>query len=141
MTPNQIHLVQHSFKAVVPIRAAAAADFYQRLFRLDPSLRPLFAHTDEREQGAKLMASLGFVVENLSRPDTVLPALRTLGRRHGGYGAQPEHFATVGKALLETLAAGLGPVFTPEVRQAWELAYAMVAEVMIESLAAEMAEV
>jgi len=35
MTPDQVRLVQDSFRAVVPIRAAAAAIFYERLFAID----------------------------------------------------------------------------------------------------------
>lgn len=38
------------------------------------------------EQGAKLMAALGFVVGALKRPDEVLPVARDMARRHVGYG-------------------------------------------------------
>ena len=42
MTPRQITLVQQSFAKVLPIRETAAALFYDRLFAIDPSTRPLF---------------------------------------------------------------------------------------------------
>ena len=42
MTPRQVALVQESFDKIVPIREQAAALFYERLFDLDPSTRPLF---------------------------------------------------------------------------------------------------
>ncbi len=60
MTPDQIRLVQDSFRKVVPIRAAAAALFYERLFAIDESLRALFPVRDMTKQGAKLMAKPGF---------------------------------------------------------------------------------
>lgn len=141
MTPDQIRRVQDSFRDVVPIRQAAAALFYERLFAIDPSLRALFSSTDMPKQGAKLMQALAFVVHGLSQADTLLPTVRELGKRHVGYGVEEHHYPVVGQALVETLAAGLGAAFTHEVREAWQVAYGLLASVMIaaareESLAA-----
>jgi nitric oxide dioxygenase len=131
MTPTQIEEVETSFRLVAPIAEPAAAIFYDKLFALDPTLRPLFANADMARQGQKLMAAIGFVVGNLRRPDALLPAVRELGRRHGGYGVQPAHYATVGAALLATLAEGLGEAFTPARQEAWAAAYGVLAEAMI----------
>ncbi|AZN97720.1 hemin receptor [Mesorhizobium sp. M9A.F.Ca.ET.002.03.1.2] len=131
MTPDQIRLVQDSFREIVPIRVAAAALFYERLFAIDADLRALFPVTDMTKQGAKLMASLGFVVHGLDRADTILPTVRVLARRHVTYGVKEHHYPIVGQALIETLAAGLGTAFTPPVREAWEAAYGLLASVMI----------
>jgi nitric oxide dioxygenase len=135
MTPDQIRLVQESFRAVVPIRDEAARIFYDRLFALDPALRPLFWHADMSKQGNKLMASLGFVVGGLHRAETILPDVRALARRHVGYGVRDSNYATVGQALIETLETGLGAAFTPEVRDAWSAAYGLLASVMQQAAA------
>jgi hemoglobin-like flavoprotein len=137
MTPDQIRLVQDSFRAVVAIREAAAALFYERLFTIDPDLRAMFPSTDMGKQGAKLMQALAFVVHGLDKADTILPVVRDLGRRHVRYGVRDEHYRTVGQALIETLAAGLGAAFTPEVRAAWQAAYALLAGIMIAAAADE----
>jgi len=50
MTPESQRLVRDSFAKVAPIAPAAAAMFYDRLFTLDPTLRPLFKG-DMQEQG------------------------------------------------------------------------------------------
>ena len=42
MTPQQIAVVRESFAKVVPISEEVAALFYDRLFAIDPSTRPLF---------------------------------------------------------------------------------------------------
>lgn len=131
MTDDQIALIEDSFRTVAPIAVPAAELFYARLFELDPALRPLFANTDLAAQGRKLMTSLGFVVGNLARPEALLPAVEALGARHGDYGVLPAHYATVGAALMDTLARGLGEGFTPAVREAWAAAYDMLAETMI----------
>src|SRR4051812_43945249 len=108
MTPADISLVEASFRLVAPIAEPAAAIFYERLFAIDPALRPLFAHGDMHEQGRKLMQALGFVVGNLRAPDRLLPVVAELGRRHAGYGVQSRDYDSVGAALLGTLAEGLG---------------------------------
>lgn len=122
MTPEQITLVRDSFAKVAPIAPAAAAMFYDRLFALDPDLRPLFKG-DMAEQGRKLMAMIGTAVANLDRPGDIVPAVQALGRRHAGYGVTPGHYETVASALLWTLQQGLGPDFTPAARDAWTSCY------------------
>lgn len=137
MTPQQISLVEESFRAVFPIRNAAAAIFYRRLFALDPGLRPLFARTDMADQGKKLMASLAFVVGGLRNAPALIPTVEALARRHVGYGVQTGHYRTVGTALIETLDEGLGDAFTPEVREAWLAAYGLLSGVMLAAAGAE----
>ncbi|HZP98358.1 MAG TPA: globin family protein [Reyranella sp.] len=132
MTPHQIKLVQTSFSHIAPIATIAADLFYGRLFEMAPELRRLFP-SDLSEQKKKLMAMLRTVVCNLDRLDTVLPAVRALGRRHAGYGAHEEHFAPVGAALLWTLEQGLGDGFTSEVKEAWATAYGILSRAMIDA--------
>ncbi|HEX3993616.1 MAG TPA: globin family protein [Acetobacteraceae bacterium] len=126
MTPEQISLVRDSFAKVAPIAPAAAAMFYDRLFVLNPALRPLFKG-DMPEQGRKLMAMIGTAVANLHRLDDIVPAVRDLGRRHGGYGVKSDDYDTVATALLWTLEQGLGADFTPATRDAWTTCYVVLA--------------
>ncbi len=129
MTPHQIKLVQSSFAHVAPISTIAADLFYGRLFEIAPQLRRMFPQ-DLSEQKKKLMTMLGGVVNGLGRLDTLMPAVRALGKRHAGYGVYDEHFAPVGAALLWTLEQGLGDGFTSEVKQAWETVYGVLSQAM-----------
>jgi nitric oxide dioxygenase len=43
---------------------------------------------------------------------------------------QPEHYVTVGAALLWALQSGLGEAFTAEVRDAWSSAYLFLSSTM-----------
>jgi hemoglobin-like flavoprotein len=129
MNPKQVALVQRSWNDVLPIAETAAQMFYERLFDLDPSLRPLF-QSDMTKQRHKLVDMLSVVVSGLTRLEQLLPTLRALGRRHAGYGVRNEHYATVGMALLWTLEQGLGDSFTAEVREAWVAAYGLLATTM-----------
>ena len=129
MTPQQIQLVQSTWKMVVPIADTAAVLFYDRMFVLDPSLAPLFGN-DMAEQRRRVMTMIGVAVTGLTRVDTIVPVLKGLGARHVGYGVKDEHYATVGSALLWTLQIGLKEKFTPEVREAWAAAYTLLSDVM-----------
>lgn len=129
MTPQQVALVQSSFEKVVPIADTAADLFYDRLFTIAPEVRSLFPD-DMAKQKQNLMQMLTTAVTNLHQVEKIIPAVEDLGRRHVAYGVQDKHYDTVGAALLWTLEKGLGPDFTPEVKEAWTLTYTTVAGVM-----------
>jgi hemoglobin-like flavoprotein len=138
VTPRQQTLIRESWAQVAPIADAAATIFYDRLFELDASLRRLFSRTDMAGQRRNLMQTLAVVVASIDRLESIVPAVEALGRRHAGYGVEAAHFETVGQALLDTLAVGLGEGFTAEARDAWATAYGILAGVM-QSAAAEIA--
>ena len=69
------------------------------------------------------MQMIGLAVHGLKSPDTLIPAVHALGRRHGAYGVEAKDYETVGKALILTLEQGLGADFTPQVREAWLATY------------------
>ena len=136
MTPQQIELVQTTYKSVAPIADTAAQLFYGKLFELDPSLKSLFKG-DMREQGRKLMMMIGTAVAGLNDLPHLVPAVEALGRRHAGYGVEPRHYDTVAQALLWTLGQGLGGAFTPEGEAAWTETYVTLANVMKKAAAAK----
>jgi hemoglobin-like flavoprotein len=129
MTPEQITLVQRSWRQVLPISDTAAEMFYAKLFSMDASLKPLFKG-DMKAQGRKLMAMIGTAVGGLSKLDSLVPAVQDLGRRHGKYGVLDAHYDTVASALLWTLEQGLGEGFTPDVKSAWVSVYGVLSTTM-----------
>ena len=129
MTPEHIAVVQESFQKVVAIADQAAEIFYHNLFALDPRLKSLFP-SDMRAQGKKLMQMIGLAVHGLKSPETLIPAVQELGRRHVAYGVEEEAYETVGKALILTLEQGLGADFTPQVKGAWLATYQLLSGVM-----------
>ena len=80
MTPEQVKLVQSSFKQVEPIADQAADLFYGRLFEIAPQVRPLFPN-DMSEQKMKLMSMIGTAVNNLHQVEKIIPAVQELGRK------------------------------------------------------------
>ena len=132
MDTKQIELVQASFELVRPIANQAAETFYQRLFEIAPQYRSLFKH-DMKKQGAMLMSTLGLAVGSLNNLEAILPAVRSLGQRHAGYGVTAEHYQPVAEAFLWTLQYYLGEDFTPQLKDAWVEAYTTLAGAMIEA--------
>jgi len=139
MTPAQIALVRESFARIAPQREAIAARFYEKLFDVDPSVRPLF-RGDLRAQGVKLMAALAAVVAALDDLGPVLDGVRDLARRHVRYGVEERHYVSVGQALMATLQEGFGPAFTPALRDAWATAYGALSGAMIDATCRSLAE-
>ena len=139
MNDSQITLVQDSFAKVVPIKDAAADIFYTRLFDVAPEVKPMFKG-DMKEQGAKLMMTLGVVVNGLRDLDKIIPVAEDLAVKHNDYGVTADHYDTVGASLLFTLKTGLGDDFTAEVEDAWTTAYTTLSGVMISAANRDAAE-
>ena len=89
MTPAQKSLVQSTWNQVVPLADAAAIMFYDRLFEIDPTAKPLFRHADMAKQRKKLIQIMGTAVISLDRLDALDHAGEAIEReieRHGGVG-------------------------------------------------------
>ncbi|MEM1267440.1 MAG: globin family protein [Pseudomonadota bacterium] len=132
LTKSEVAAIQGSFARLVPKADDLAREFYDRLFRDNPSVRSLFP-SDMTSQREKLVSTLAFVVRGLGDISQIEDAVKSLGVRHRGYKAVPDHYMAVGAALLATLEARLGSLWTPELAQAWKKAYGVVAKTMIDA--------
>jgi len=130
MTPEQIGLVQDSFRRVTARSDALAADFYARLFAADPSARELFT-TDMSVQRIKFIRELEEILRTIGDFEAFLAHLADLGARHAGYGVRPVHYRTFADALLAALAEAEGDQWSAELEAAWSSAHDLVAEAMI----------
>jgi hemoglobin-like flavoprotein len=130
MTNEQRALVRESWLRCQPTLRQAGAQFYERLFALDPAAGRLFASTDMAAQQRKLVGMLTEIVAQLDRPESLVPEVSALGRQHMHYGVREADYETAGVALLWTIEQGLGEAFTPAVREAWTEAYLLVATLM-----------
>ncbi|HEU4733142.1 MAG TPA: alpha/beta fold hydrolase [Kofleriaceae bacterium] len=124
-----------SFTRIAPRADEFCARVYERLFADHPELRPLFP-ADMEAQRRKLLGALVAIVDNLARPERIVPLLEDLGRRHAAYGVEPASLDAVGTALIGAIGefdAGLDDA----IRAAWLRAYTRIAEAMQRGLAAE----
>ena len=130
MNATKIHLIRASFALVVPASQTVGLIFYRNLFSLDPTLKALFPE-DLSQQSAKLMQMLEAVVNSLDKLDDLVPVVQQLAKRHVKYGVTPQHYQTVGAALLNTFVEGLGDDLSAEAFIAWKELYLLLSQTMI----------
>ena len=107
--PFDLDALEASYDLIAPRSVELRDMFYGRLFSAAPAVRPLFAGTDLRRQKIMLLATL-VLLRDL---DALVPKLRELGARHVAYGAEPEHYPVVGRALIGAMADVTGNAFAP----------------------------
>ncbi|HEX6241321.1 MAG TPA: protein kinase [Polyangiales bacterium] len=122
-----------SFARLEPRGLEFSERFYARLFAVRPELRALFP-ADLREQQLKLVGALELAVENLQRPERLVPLLVELGRRHRVYGVRAADFDSVGACLLTTLAAFDAADWSEDLESAWRASYQQLAAAMLQGL-------
>src|SRR3954453_2380153 len=115
MTPSQISLVEETLASVD--LDALPADFSRRAFTDDPALTAMFT-SDPVVQRERFAAELEQIVRSIRSLDTFASAARALGARHRQYGVRATHYRLMGNALLASLGAALGEVWTDEVEEA-----------------------
>ncbi len=126
-----VEILESSFAALAPQADALVKRFYEELFKRYPAVKPLFKNTTPAKQRKKLVAALGLLVNNLRKPDELVPVLQQMGVRHESYGAEPEHYSAVAETLLDVMADFAGDLWTNEVKNAWQAALNTVATTMI----------
>src|SRR4051812_36500012 len=134
MTPEQIRLVTESVEALRADATHFAATFYERLFERDPQARTLFS-TDPVIQQQKFFTELDAIVHSIHDLDRLLERTRALGMFHRGMGVRAHHYRAVGEALRDAAAELYRDDYSPELAEAWRLAFRLVAEAMLQGAA------
>lgn len=115
-TADQKMIMDH-LDLVTPLEAVLG-HLYTALFRRAPHARSMFPDSLDFQRG-RLSRSLLYLVENLHRPDVVIPAFEKLGSEHRKLGVRAAHYPTFKLALSDALRAHCGPQLPPEVESAW----------------------
>lgn len=128
--PDDIALLRQSFEALRPRLDEASPAFYRRLFTHAPHLMPMF-RTDIENQGMRFMTAISVILDKLGREGHAAAEIERLGHGHALLGVEPNHYAPMRTALIETFAEILGPSFTTRHADAWGRAYDRIAAGMI----------
>lgn len=117
------------------------AEFYTKLFELNPRLEPLFSHVSTAHQGEKFFQML-LKLASATRSDgdkrTVFD-LYELGRRHLRYNIQEDAMLDMRDALVWTLGQPdfLGADFTPQAQDLFIQGFTLTWNIMREGLKAK----
>jgi hemoglobin-like flavoprotein len=128
---SDVEIIQSSWMQVEG-SIELAIDFYNKLFYLYPSIRPLFKE-DIRTQARKFTAHLSFLVKNINSWSYLHKDVEDLGKRHVQYEVKTSHYEQVRLALFHALKIHLKNSWTPETELAWTKFYMMVADKMKEA--------
>ncbi|MGC6478777.1 MAG: globin domain-containing protein [Flavobacteriaceae bacterium] len=126
-------LVEESFENVILNKDKFVQQFYTDLFKMAPSVEPMFKNTTKERQGEKLYNSLVILVENIRNPEAIKEILEPLGQDHVGYGTQLVHYPVVGQCLINTISELNGDHWSPNHEKAWLDTYQTVVELMTEN--------
>lgn len=132
LNAQQESLIRVSYENLRQVSHEMSMLFYGRLFALDPSVRDMFPK-DLREQAKKLADTLDVCVQNLERLPELRPQIRALGQRHKEYGAKPEHYDVVAKALLWSIGQVLEQGFDAPTKAAWAALLKSISEEMLQA--------
>lgn len=105
--------------------------FYASLFVEAPQLRALFPAAMDTQRD-RLFRALTGAIGNMGDPDRLVPMLHQLGRDHRKFGVKAEHYDLVGRALVAAVKRYLDDIWVPELEDAWERAYDLMARIMQE---------
>lgn len=132
MTDNQINLI----KATVPILRqggeALTNHFYARMLTAHPELKNTFNMGNQvngRQKSALANAVLAYA-ENIENPGVLINALKAIGTKHRSLNVQPEQYAIVGEHLIASIGEVVGEAATPEILEAWTVAFNQLATIM-----------
>ena len=126
-----VETLETSFALLAPKADHMLTDFYSQLFNDYPALKPLFENTSPLQQVEKLKQALVLTINNLRKPETLVPVIQNLGVRHQGYGVASGDYQAVASTLLSVMKRFAGRKWTAKVNKAWEQALTLIAETML----------
>ncbi|MBJ6144412.1 NO-inducible flavohemoprotein [Hymenobacter sp. BT559] len=132
MTPEQKALVTATVGTLRAHGVALTTHFYRRMFEHNPELKNVFNMGNQqtgKQQTALAMAVLAYA-ENIEDPSVLVHAVTKIGHKHVSLDIRPEHYAIVGRHLIASIGEVLGEAATPELLDAWTVAYDQLAALM-----------
>ncbi|OAP55783.1 hypothetical protein AYL99_09935 [Fonsecaea erecta] len=112
---------------------AITSVFYKRLLNNHLTLRNIFntAHQETGAQPAALAHAVWAYANNIDNLGALTAAVSRIGNKHASLDIQPDQYPIVGQELLASIKEVLGEAVTDEIIDAWQAAYAQLAEIFI----------
>ncbi|MEO9967332.1 MAG: globin domain-containing protein [Reichenbachiella sp.] len=131
MTTQEKTMIKSCWETIAPNGITVAKKFYQILFDDKPEYRKLFTG-DMDKQAEKLMMTLGFLMANLDRMDTIKKSVEDLGKLHARhFKVLPEYYPPVKVALISSIEFHMKDTWTLSHHDAWDKLINAVAGMMI----------
>ena len=108
------------------------------MFAANPEVKAYFnqAHQHSGGQQRALAGAICAYFTHIDNLGALGPAVELIAQKHCSLGIRPEHYPIVGKHLLDAIGEVMGDAATPEIVEAVQEAYGVLATVFIEREAA-----
>lgn len=124
--------MRNSFALCIPCSEQFAAHFFNKLFLIDPALS-LLLKQDQKVLEQRLMAMISAIVNGLEDIDILVPILQDFGKQHAEVNVDETHYSAVKTALFFALENVLENDWTADVKDAWEVIFTVIIDIMKEA--------
>lgn len=135
MTKEQQELVKATAPILKEHGVALTTHFYNRMLKHNPELKNVFNSGNQHNaaQATALAMTVLAYAENIENPLVLKTAVNRIANKHVSLDIRPEQYAIVGKHLLASIGEVLGDAATPQLVDAWRLAYSQLAAIFIDT--------
>ena len=138
MDSRTVSLARESYAPLASRGAELADRFFENLFARQAAVRPFFP-ADVSEQKRQLAGTLNAILESAQKLETVTPALVELGKEYAAQGAQPVHYSSVSRTLVDTMREMSGSAWQARYTRAWTGIFGALSKVMVKGATAKAA--
>jgi nitric oxide dioxygenase len=133
LTADQMALVKATAPVFAEHGATITKHFYKRMFNAHPELKNLFNQTHQQSgsQPETLARAVYAYAANIDNLGTLGEAVTHIAHKHASLNIRPEHYPIVGRHLLGAVVDVLGDAVDQPTLEAWGVAYAQLAQIMI----------
>ncbi|WP_036303281.1 NO-inducible flavohemoprotein [Methylotenera sp. L2L1] len=109
--------------------------FYKNMFESHPELKNLFNMGNQANgsQQQSLAAAVFAYAANIENSAALAPVIERIVHKHVSVGIKPAHYPIVGHHLIGAIKGVLGDAATTELLAAWEEAYGLLADALIDA--------
>jgi len=133
LTVDQMALVKATAPVFAEHGATITKHFYKRMFNAHPELKNLFNQTHQQSgsQPETLARAVYAYAANIDNLGALGDAVTHIAHKHASLNIRPEHYPIVGRHLLGAVVDVLGDAVDQPTLEAWGVAYAQLAQIMI----------
>ncbi|KAL7793723.1 globin-like protein [Trichoderma ceciliae] len=134
LTTDQIAIIKSTVPIIRDHGTTVTTIFYANMLAAHPELKNFFSLRNQQTgaQQTALANSVLAAATHIDRLGAITGAVEKVAQKHASLFVQPEHYPIVGKHLIGAFGQVLGDAFTPEIREAWTVAYGLLADIFIQ---------
>jgi len=135
LTTEQIQLIKGTVPVLVQHGLEITSLFYNNMLDNNVELKEIFnvTHQADLSQPKALTGALFAYATYIDNLAVLATAVDRICNKHCSLNVKPEQYAIVGQYLLAAMGTVLGAALTPEVLEAWTIAYWQLAWIMIDA--------